>query len=109
MKFVYPAIFTKEEACYLVSFPDFEGCQTYGENLIEAYEMAKEVMEAFISDYFGETVRPVPQPTDPTVLTPEAGAFVSLVYTDFDPAVTYAEGKAAAEEYERNNLHAAKD
>ena len=28
---------------YLVDFPDLEGCYTFGETLLEAYEMAEDV------------------------------------------------------------------
>ena len=101
MKFIYPAIFKEEDDVYLVSFPDFEGCQTYGENLIEAYEMAKEVLELFICDYFGENIRAVPDPSDPVTLKLDHGSFLSLIYTDFDPVKTYIESKEAAEAYNR--------
>lgn len=37
----YPAIFTPEEdGRYSVSFPDLPGCNTFGDNLENAYDMA---------------------------------------------------------------------
>lgn len=100
MKFIYPAVFTKEEDCYVISFPDFDGCGTYGDDLIEAYEMAKEVMEAMVIGYYGDDKRPAPMPSDPLAIETDDRSFVSLVYTDFDPATCYAKGKKAAEEEE---------
>lgn len=103
MKFIYPAVFTKEEDYYLVSFPDFGGCITEGEDLIEAYEMAREVMEAMVSGYYGEDIRPVPTPSDPAAIETDSQSFVSLIYSDFDPAACYAKGQKAAEEEESND------
>jgi len=103
MKFIYPAVFTKEEDYYLVSFPDFGGCITEGEDLIEAYEMAREVMEAMVSGYYGEDIRPVPTPSDPAAIETDSQSFVSLIYSDFDPVTCYIESKKAAEEEESND------
>lgn len=103
MKFIYPAVFTKEEDAYLVSFPDFNGCGTYGDNLIEAYEMAKEVMEAMVCGYYGEDIGPVPTPSDPLAFETDNQSFVSLVYSDFDPVDCYTKGKKAADEEEANH------
>ncbi len=43
-KYLYPAVFTKEEAGYSVNFPDVESCYTSGETLEEAMEMAEDVL-----------------------------------------------------------------
>lgn len=43
-KYFYPAIFTEEKNGYSVRFPDLEGCFTEGDDLSEAYEMAKEAI-----------------------------------------------------------------
>ena len=34
MLFIYPAIFHKEDGEYWVEFPDLEGCQSYGKDII---------------------------------------------------------------------------
>lgn len=43
-KYLYPAVFTKEEAGFAVNFPDLMNCFTSGETLEEAVEMAGDVL-----------------------------------------------------------------
>ena len=45
---VYPAIFSKEDIGYSVSFPDLDGCFTEGDTLEEAIEMAQEVLGLYL-------------------------------------------------------------
>ncbi|MBM7616120.1 type II toxin-antitoxin system HicB family antitoxin [Alkaliphilus hydrothermalis] len=44
-RYVYVAIFTKDNEVYNISFPDLPGCYTYGGTIEEAYNMAKEALE----------------------------------------------------------------
>jgi len=45
----YPAVFESDKAGLVdVSFPDFPGCVTFGENFEHAKKMAKEVLELWI-------------------------------------------------------------
>lgn len=48
MLFVYPAVFHKESGSVWVEFPDLPGCQSYGETVEEAFEMAQEALEVYI-------------------------------------------------------------
>lgn len=41
---IYPAIFYKLEDGYYVEFPNLPGCLTEGDNLIEAFNMAGDVL-----------------------------------------------------------------
>lgn len=43
-KYLYPAVFTKEESGYSVDFPDLKNCFTSGATLEEAMEMANDVL-----------------------------------------------------------------
>lgn len=43
-KYLYPAVFTKEDAGYSVNFPDLENCFTSGATLEEAMDMANDVL-----------------------------------------------------------------
>lgn len=47
---IYPAIFTnnKKENCYLVDFIDLKGCSTFGNSLIEAFNMAQDAMGLYL-------------------------------------------------------------
>ena len=44
MKYVYPAVFEKEDGGYSISFPDLESCYTSAETLEEGIEMANDVL-----------------------------------------------------------------
>lgn len=57
-KIIYPAIFKKEEVGYSVRFPDLSGCNTEGDNLEEAYEMAFDALGLYL-----ETLGECPLPT----------------------------------------------
>ncbi len=51
-KYVYPAVFTKEEnEQYSVVFNDLEGCYTCGDSLEEAIEMAEDVLALTLYGY----------------------------------------------------------
>ena len=105
MQFLYPAVFRKEDGCYVISFPDFNGYGTYGDDLIEAYEMARELMEAIVSGFYIENISSMPVPSDPMAIKADEQSFVSLVYSDFDPIACYTKGKEAAA-VDENDAHA---
>ena len=48
MKYIYPVIFTKEDGQYLVSVPDLSGCYTFGSDLQEAVDMARDAMAMWL-------------------------------------------------------------
>ncbi len=50
-KYVYPAVFTKEENGYSVNFRDFESCYTCGDTLENAIYMAEDVLALTLYDY----------------------------------------------------------
>lgn len=62
MRYVYPAVFTKENGQYLVSVPDLPGCHTFGDDLNEAIEMARDAISMWlcVTEDKGEEV---PEPT----------------------------------------------
>jgi antitoxin HicB len=81
MKYVYPAIFVEDEGSIAVEFPDLKNCFTQGENMVDALEMASDVLSAklvFMEDN-GETI-PVPTPIDQLSL--EHGEYSTLVMAD---------------------------
>jgi predicted RNase H-like HicB family nuclease len=63
MKYAYPAVFTKEEGGYFVSFPDIKPCYTEGSTLEEAAIMAKDVLESRIEVAL-ERGESLPAPSD---------------------------------------------
>ena len=82
IRYVYPAVFTKEEVIgrstvFRVFFPDLPGCITEGESIPNAVEMAREALSGFISamQERSETI-PVATPLDSVQC---GDSFVSLV------------------------------
>lgn len=80
---IYPAVFHKEDGSYWVEFPDLEGCQTCGDNLQDTMSLAQESLGLYIVSLLEGSKLP-PPPTDIESLTPEEGAFVTLVAVDPD-------------------------
>ncbi|MDO5345284.1 MAG: type II toxin-antitoxin system HicB family antitoxin [Lachnospiraceae bacterium] len=81
-KYVYPAIFTPEEAGkYSVFFPDLEGCYTCGDNLQDALFMAEDVLAFVLYDYETEG-REIPAPAKAEDIEKSSGEFVNYVACD---------------------------
>lgn len=81
MKYAYPAIFVEDDGSIAVEFPDLKNCFTQGENMVDALEMASDVLSAklaFMEDN-GETI-PAPTPIDQLCL--EHGQYSTLVMAD---------------------------
>ena len=81
MKLIYPAIFHKEDNSVWVEFPDLEGCQSFGDNVQEAYENAQEALEGYCITLLEEK-HALPKARDIVTIKPVEGAFTSLVETD---------------------------
>jgi predicted RNase H-like HicB family nuclease len=80
MKYVYPVIFENEDGKVLVSVPDLRGCFTFGDDLVDAMEMAADAMSMWLAtaEDRGETL---PMPTHPCA-GPAGNGFVSMVLAD---------------------------
>lgn len=82
MKYIYPAVFTKDGDFYIVKFPDIEGCYTQGETLSEAVEMAEDALCLMLYDY-EEEGKKIPEPSDiKKIKVSSNDDFVSLVSCD---------------------------
>ncbi len=80
MLFVYPAIFHKEDESYWVEFPDLKGCNTCGDTIPEAMEMAQEALTGYLLSLL-EHGDNIASPSDISSHNPEDG-FVTLVSCD---------------------------
>lgn len=80
-KYVFPAIFQKQENGYFITFPDFEACFTQGNNLEDGLDMASDVLCMTLYNMEEENTA-IPTPTDPTAIHTETGSFVTLVGCD---------------------------
>lgn len=81
MRYVFPAVFTKEETGYSVIFPDLEGCYTCGDDLKDALYMAEDVLVFTLFDY-EKASRAIPEPSDPGTLETAPGDFTNYITCD---------------------------
>lgn len=84
-KYAYPAIFTEDKADggYVVCFPDLDGCCTQGNDIVEALEMAEDVLNLMITsaEDDGKTIAP---PSDIRSFNLKDNEFTSMVRCDTD-------------------------
>ena len=80
-KYIYPAVFKKEEGILVVSFPDFESCYTQGDDLQDAYEMAADVL-CLTLYRMEENDAPIPVPSEIKKIKTNKDEFVSFISCD---------------------------
>ena len=80
-KYMYPAIFKKEETGYFIRFPDFESCYTQGDNMRDGMDMAKDVLCLTLYD-MEESGAESPAASDPMSICAAEDAFMTLVECD---------------------------
>ena len=81
-KYIFPAVFEKEEGYgYNVRFPDLEGCYTCGQDRIDAFEMASDVLALVLVDR-EESGEVIPEPTPIETIAPAPGGFTSYIACD---------------------------
>ncbi len=76
-KYIFPAIFSKEDDGYNISFPDLPGAFTCGDNFNESMNMAKECLELYIND-----MDEIPVPQDIESFNLAKGEFIVLIEAD---------------------------
>lgn len=82
MKYVYPAVFTKEDdGLYAVVFNDLESCYTSGSSLADAMEMAEDVLALTLYGY-EVNKKAIPEPTPIDEISVEKNEFVNYVACD---------------------------
>ncbi|MGI6588448.1 MAG: type II toxin-antitoxin system HicB family antitoxin [Peptococcia bacterium] len=77
-RYIYPAIFEKDEDGYSVTFPDLPGCITCGDNLEDAYLMAKDALELHLYGMEEDNDK-IPSPSKPENISVNSGTFVTLI------------------------------
>lgn len=83
-KYVFPAVFTEEgNDQYSVNFPDLESCYTGGDSLIDAMEMAEDVLTCVLAEA-EEDGTPIPTATPIRQVAVNDGEFVTLILCDTD-------------------------
>lgn len=79
--YVFPAIFTPDGGQYSVRFPDVRGAITCGDDIKDAYRMAKDALALVLMDMEDSGER-IPEPTNPNEVKKDEKEIVSLVYAD---------------------------
>lgn len=85
MKIVYPAIIERDEEAMYATFPDLEGCFTYGDTIEELMDNAKEALSGYILSLIDNNVQ-VPAPSDPTTLTIPPQGYIAFIQSEINPA-----------------------
>ncbi|MCD8237871.1 MAG: type II toxin-antitoxin system HicB family antitoxin [Clostridiales bacterium] len=81
-KYVYAAIFTKEEnGAYSVAFNDVKGCYSCGDTLEEAIEMAEDALALVLYEYEREGKK-IHKPTDISKIETNENEFVTYIACD---------------------------
>lgn len=81
-KYVYPAIFTREDNNqYSVVFPDVKNCFTGGDTLIEAIEMAKDVLAMMLTNLEDKALA-IPESTPIEKFETDSRSFINLISCD---------------------------
>ena len=93
-KYVYPAIFSKEEnGLYSIVFPDFEACFTQGDDIQNGLFMANDVLCLTLYD-MEENGESIPKPSEPLAIKVKSNEFVTLVGCDTLEYRKFYENKA---------------
>ena len=83
-KIFYPALFHQEDdGGYSVRVPDIQGCNTQGDNLQEATEMAFDAIGICIADML-EDGKVIPKASALSEICANADEFIVMVEFDFD-------------------------
>ena len=83
-KYLFPAIFEKEEDGYSISFPDLEGAFSCADTFEEALYMAKDCLAGYIS-YMEEEEQKIPKATIPYTKKLDENSFVQLIEAYLPP------------------------
>ena len=84
MKYYYPAIFHRsesKESGFWIEFPDLDGAFTQGDDIDEAYKMAKDCLGLTLSYYQDEGKKP-PKPSTPDKISSKDDDIIVMVSVD---------------------------
>ncbi|AEB77256.1 phage protein [Clostridium botulinum] len=82
-KCTYVAILTQDLECggYCITFPDFKGCITEGDDIADAYYMAHDALELHLTGML-EDGDEIPSPTDLKDIKLEKGQYTMIVQVE---------------------------
>ncbi|MDI3537782.1 MAG: hypothetical protein PWP30_2264 [Eubacteriaceae bacterium] len=83
-KLFYPAVFIPEEdGGFSVFFPDIPGCNTCGDTMDQAYEMAFDALGLVLS-YMEDNKEDIPGASNPQEIKLEEGQFLAVIEFDMN-------------------------
>lgn len=85
MKVVYPAILHREDGAYWIEFPDLEGCQSFGDTLMEIMDNAKEALTGYCLTLIEEQ-RKLPAASDLDAIEKEGGDGIVVIEANLKDA-----------------------
>lgn len=85
MKVVYPAILHQEDGAYWIEFPDLEGCQSFGDTLMEIMDNAKEALTGYCLTLIEEQ-RKLPAASDLDAIEREDGDGIVVIEANLKDA-----------------------
>lgn len=85
MKVVYPAILHREDGAYWIEFPDLEGCQSFGDTLMEIMDNAKEALTGYCLTLIEEQ-RKLPVASDLDAIEKEDGDGIVVIEANLKDA-----------------------
>jgi predicted RNase H-like HicB family nuclease len=83
MRYSFEAVLSPEGEFYNVSFPDIPECNTYGEGIKDAMEMAADALETMLLAK-NDLSKPIPTPTFGSKVP--SGGFIAIVSVEPNPA-----------------------
>jgi len=94
MKYTYTAVFTPEDnGLFSVNFPDFQGCYTSGDNMLDAICMAQDVLNLTLYD-LEQDEKPIPKASRPQDIKIAGEQFTSVIAVDTDVYKRFYENKS---------------
>lgn len=82
MKYVYPSIFFPEgDGRYNVVVPDLPGCRTFGNDIADAIEMARDAISMWLCDA-EDKKEPIPKSSEYSTIKCPPQGFVNLIDAD---------------------------
>ena len=94
MKGIYAAVFKQEGDKVYVSFPDLPGCITSGEDMSEAYEMAVDAANLWVTSAVEDLHEQVPDATPIEQIECHEGERAMLIQVDTEEYLKKTETKA---------------
>lgn len=79
MKYIYPVIFKDDDGKIVVEVPDIPNCYTFGDDMADAMDMAKDVIEMLLVNYENEG-KPIPKPSE--IKDIKTDGIISLIKAD---------------------------